>query len=240
MTVEVTRLRGESEGYRRAREELRLAEIELMHHRERVAELRRQLPSGPLLEDYVFEEGPADLDAGDGPVHRVRLSELFTGPDRSLIVYHLMYGKAQTSPCPMCTLWIDGFNGVVDHVTQNVDFVVAAAADPAVLRAHARARGWDRLRLLSCGDSTFKYDLMSEDEDGSQDSTVSVFARGANGDVRHVYTGHPWLSPEIEQRGIDLLNPVWHLLDLTPQGRGDWYAELSYGTGKAGSGTEKE
>jgi predicted dithiol-disulfide oxidoreductase (DUF899 family) len=21
---------------------------------------------------------------------------------------------------------------------------------------------------------------------------------------------------------------VWHLMDLTPEGRGDWYAELSY------------
>ncbi|MBG7605817.1 MAG: DUF899 family protein, partial [Actinobacteria bacterium] len=28
------------------------------------------------------------------------------------------------------------------------------------------------------------------------------------------------------QRGMDLYNPVWHMLDLTPQGRGDWYASL--------------
>ena len=49
-----------------------------------------------------------------------------------------MYGKAQTSPCPMCTLWIDGFNGVAHHLAQNVDFVVVAAADPAALLAHAR------------------------------------------------------------------------------------------------------
>jgi predicted dithiol-disulfide oxidoreductase (DUF899 family) len=24
------------------------------------------------------------------------------------------------------------------------------------------------------------------------------------------------------------LCPVWNVLDLTPQGRGDWYAELKY------------
>jgi predicted dithiol-disulfide oxidoreductase (DUF899 family) len=29
--------------------------------------------------------------------------------------------------------------------------------------------------------------------------------------------------------GIDLLCPTWHVLDLTPQGRGDWYSSLSYG-----------
>ena len=50
-------------------------------------------------------------------MREVRLSELFTSPDRPLIVYHLMYGKAQTAACPMCTMWIDGFNGVAGKVT---------------------------------------------------------------------------------------------------------------------------
>jgi predicted dithiol-disulfide oxidoreductase (DUF899 family) len=223
-----TRLPGETEEQLAAREELRLAEIELMRHRERVAAQRRALPQGPAVDDYRFLEGPADLDAGDTPVREVALSELFTGPDRPLIVYHLMYGKQQTSPCPMCTLWIDGFNGVAHHIAQNADFAIAAAADPPTLRRHARDRGWSRLRLLSCGDSTFKYDLGSEDEDGVQDSTISVFTRDADGTVRHFYSAHPRMAEDIDQRGIDLLNPVWHLLDLTPGGRGDWFAGLDY------------
>ncbi|MET8808116.1 DUF899 family protein [Streptomyces sp. NPDC004546] len=223
-----TRLPGESAGYLAAREELRDAEIELMRHRERVAALRRALPQGAEVDDYVFLEGPAGLDAGDTPVREVRLSELFTGPGRPLIVYQFMYGKRQTDPCPMCTLWIDGFNGVAHHVAQNADLVVLAAAEPPTLRRHARARGWSRLRLLSAGDSTFKYDLGSEDEDGAQDSTVSVFTRDADGTVRHFYSAHPRMSEDIDQRGIDLLNPVWHLLDLTPGGRGDWFAGLDY------------
>ena len=128
----------------------------------------------------------------------------------------------------MCTAWIDGFNGVAHHIAQNVDFAIVAAADPAALRAHARARGWTRLRLLSAGDSTFKYDLGSEDEKGSQDATISVFTRDNAGAVRHFYTAHPWMSAEIKERGIDLMSPIWHLLDLTPQGRGDWYTRLEY------------
>ncbi|MEU6085814.1 DUF899 family protein [Streptomyces sp. NPDC047085] len=228
MMLRQTRLPGETEEQLAAREELRLAEIELMRHRERVADQRRALPQGPAVDDYRFLEGPADLDAGDTPVREVTLSELFTGPDRPLIVYHLMYGKQQTSPCPMCTLWIDGFNGVAHHIAQNADFAIAAAADPPALRRHARDRGWSRLRLLSCGDSTFKYDLGSEDEDGVQDSTVSVFTRDADGTVRHFYSAHPRMAEDIDQRGIDLLNPVWHLLDLTPGGRGDWYSGLDY------------
>jgi predicted dithiol-disulfide oxidoreductase (DUF899 family) len=29
-------------------------------------------------------------------------------------------------------------------------------------------------------------------------------------------------------RGIDLFVPVWLVLDLTPQGRHGWYAQLDY------------
>jgi predicted dithiol-disulfide oxidoreductase (DUF899 family) len=226
--VNQTRLQ-ESPEYLDRRDELRRAEIDLMRHRERVASLRRQLPQGSPVDDYVFHEGPRDLHDGDAPVTAVPLSELFTSPDRALVIYHLMYGKAQATACPMCTMWIDGFNAVAGHLAQNADFAVAAAADVGPLRAHARNRGWDRLRLLSCEDSTFKHDLGSEDDDGNQDATVSVFTLDSNGSPRHFYTTHPSMADDIDQRGIDLLAPVWHLLDLTPKGRGDWYAQLDYG-----------
>jgi len=229
-TYRVTNLTTESAEYLAKREGLRLAEVELMRQRERVAELRRNLPDGAAIQDYQFEEGPRDLRAGDAPVGNVRLSELFTKPDRSLVVYHLMFGKKQTKPCPMCTAWLDGANGIAHHLAQNLDFAVVAAADIPTLRAHARARGWDKLRLLSAGDNGFKYDFGSEDREGAQDSTVSVFTRDAQGVLRHFYTAHPRMAPDIQQRGIDLLAPIWHFMDLTPQGRGDWYASLSYGT----------
>jgi predicted dithiol-disulfide oxidoreductase (DUF899 family) len=223
-----TRLAGESDEYLGAREALRRAEVDLMRRREEVAAMRRALPLGPVVEDYLFVEGPGDLGAGDAPVTETRLSELFSGPGRSLVIYQFMYGKRQTSPCPMCTLWIDGFDAVAHHLEQSVDFAVVAAADPPALRSHARARGWHRLRLLSCGESTFKYDLGSEDEEGNQDSTVSVFTRDADGTVRHAYSAHPRMDPEIPERGIDLLSPVWNVLDLTPEGRGVWYGALEY------------
>jgi predicted dithiol-disulfide oxidoreductase (DUF899 family) len=230
-TLRQTRLTNESSEYLARREELRLAEIDLMQRRERVAELRRRLPPGATVQDYVFQEGPADLVAGDSPTRLVRLSELFSGPDRSVVVYHLMYGRKQANPCPMCTMWIDGFNGVARHLAQNVDLAIVAAADLPALRQHARNRGWDNLRLLSCGTSTFKYDLLSEDAEGNQDSTISVFTRDSDGTLRHVYSAHPWMAEEIKQRGIDLLTPVYNVLDLTPEGRDDWYAELTYPEG---------
>jgi predicted dithiol-disulfide oxidoreductase (DUF899 family) len=199
-----------------------------MKQREKVAALRRQLPPGAIVEDYEFIEGPASLDQGDAPTKRVRLTELLIAPDRSLIIYHFMYGKKQTAPCPMCTAWIDSFNGIAHHLAQNVDLAIVAAADLPTLRAHARKRGWDRLRLLSAGSSTFKYDLGSEDERGGQMSTISVFALDPDGSVRHTYSARPQTDEFAYERGIDALCAVWNVLDLTPQGRGSWYASLSY------------
>ena len=231
-----TNLPNESAEYLSKRDELRLAEIEEMRQRERVAELRRQLPEGAIIHDYFFEEGPASLNAGDTPTRTVRLSELFSGPDRSLVIYHFMFGKKQTNPCPMCTLIIDGWNGVAHHLAQKVDVVIVAAASTSALRAHARSRDWNRLRLLSAANNTFKYDLRSEDLDGNQDSTVSVFTKGKDGTLRHFYTAHPSMSHDIKERGLDLLCPVYNVLDLTPQGRGDWYADMAYGTKVKASG----
>jgi len=223
-----TNLESESGDYLAKREELRVAEIELMRQRERVAELRRRLPQGAAVQDYVFEEGPANLDEGDNPIRKVRLSELFTLPDRALVIYHLMYGKKQVKPCPMCSAWIDGYNGVADHLAQNINFAIVAAADTPTLRGHGRVRGWKKLRLVSAGASTFKYDLGSEDREGKQDSTISVFTRANDGSVRHFYSAHPRMAKDILERGIDLLSPIWNILDLTPQGRGDWYTKLEY------------
>ena len=75
-TLRQTNLPNESEEYLSRREELRLAEIELRNQRERVAELRRKLPKGPAVQDYIFEEVAASLNSGNAPSRTVRLSPL--------------------------------------------------------------------------------------------------------------------------------------------------------------------
>lgn len=201
---------GTDDAYRRSRERLREAEIDLRDRIEAVAAIRRSLPSGPVVPDYSFVENG----------HRVHLSELFADDKPYLILYHLMYWAKDDQFCPMCSMWIDGFNGIVPHVTERANFVIASRAPFDTLQAWGDRRRWNRLRLLSDDGSSFARDIDAEDAEGNPDSTVVVFAK--DGDrIRHVYTAHPML--EDRERGIDLLCPVWHLFDLMPSGRADWY-----------------
>jgi predicted dithiol-disulfide oxidoreductase (DUF899 family) len=229
--VDAARFPNESDAHRRARNELLAAEIALKDQREQVAALRRALPEGgEVPRDYVFREGPRDLgEQPDDPAayREVRLSELFA-PDRDeLIVIHYMFGADKEKPCPMCTLWADGYNAVAPHLANRVNFVLVAKAEIAKLRAWARGRGWSNLRLLSSHDSTFNHDFLMETEDGGQIPGVSVFVRDGRGVIRHTYSTEMVFKPG-HHRGIDLFSPVWHLFDLLPSGRGEWMPKYKY------------
>jgi len=222
-------IKGESNEYRRLRDELLEAEVALKDQRERVAVLRRQLPMGaPVAIDYVFREGPADIrDESPANFRNVRLSELFApGKDR-LIVDHLMWAAADPLPCPMCNMWADGYNAVAPHVGDKVNFVLVAKVEIGKLRQWARGRGWDKLRLLSSHDNTFNSDFLVEDG-GGQRPGVSVFSRAADEKIYHFYTTEAALAPG-HHRGIDLYSPVWNLFDLLPEGREMWGPKHFYG-----------
>jgi predicted dithiol-disulfide oxidoreductase (DUF899 family) len=221
-------LASESENYRKIREELLDAEVALRDQRERVAELRRKLPLDTVVEDYVFQEGPVALEQ-DGPINDIRLSELFANPGEPLVVYQYMFGGAQTKPCPMCTLWVDGFNGIGRHLNQRLNFGIVAQAGIGELRQWARSRDWHNLRLLSCAGTDFKTDFQFGKADGAQWPGVSVFTRTPDGSVKHFYSGSAFMKDETLFRGIDLLTPFWNMLDLIPAGRGEWMPKLEYG-----------
>ena len=221
------RMQTESAGYRRLRDELLEAEIALKDQRERVAALRRKLPLDTEIQDYEFHEGPADLTR-DGPLTMVRLSALFDDPRKPLVVYQYMFGGAQKRPCPSCTMWVDGFNGVADHLRQNMNFAIVAQAGIRDLREWGRERNWHGLRLASSHGSGFKSVLNFEDSEGTQRPGVSVFKRSDDGSVKHFYSASAQMTEEVKTRGIDLLSPVWNLLDITPEGRGQWEPKLTY------------
>jgi predicted dithiol-disulfide oxidoreductase (DUF899 family) len=216
----VGRLPAESAEYGKIREELQRAEVALRDQRERVGELRRSLPRNVSMEDAVFEE------IHEGERRPIRLSELFDDAQRPLILMHFMYGKAQTSPCPMCTMWADGYDGALPHIRQNASFALLVAGDVGTFGEYARTRGWRNLRLVSAAGSSLKRDLGFEKEDGSQLPGVSIFERRGDG-VSHFYSQSADLGPD-GFRGMDLLSPVWNYFDLLPGGRPDWFPSRSY------------
>jgi predicted dithiol-disulfide oxidoreductase (DUF899 family) len=211
----------ESPQYRKAREKLLEAEKSLRRHVEEVSALRRKLPpGGEVPEDYVFE-------AEEG---EVRLSQLFARGD-TLVAYSFMYGPKMPKACPSCTSIIDALDGEAPHVVQRANFVVIARSPLARFREHAKSRGWSHARLLSSAKNTYNRDYGAETDDGSQMPMLNVFRR-SDGVIRHFWGSellYASSEPGQEPRHVDMVWPVWNLLDVTPDGRGaDWNPKLSY------------
>ena len=218
------RFPNETDDYRVARDDLLKAELALVDQIEAVAAMRRALPPGGVLkEDYVFEE-----IATDGQVPTVRLSELLEGAKTSLFVYSFMYGPKMENPCVMCSSILDGLNGNARHIAQRVNFVAVARSPIERIMAFAKPRGWNSLRLLSSANNTYNGDYFGETSDGDQYPMANVFVR--RGDVIQHFWGTDMLYTDLDRqpRHMDLMWPLWNLLDTTPEGRGrDWYPPLN-------------
>jgi predicted dithiol-disulfide oxidoreductase (DUF899 family) len=226
------RFPGETQSYREARDALLAAEIDLKKQVEAVAALRRALPpGGPVPEDYTFDEGGAD-PADVTTARAVRLSELF-GDKKTLVLYSYMYGPAMSAPCPMCTSFLDALDGQAHHLGRSVALAVAARSPIQRVRELAHGRGWTRLRLLSSAGSTYHPDYHGEDASGAQMPMMNVFTR-VGSRVHHFWGSEMLYASDrakdgIDARHIDMLWPLWNVLDLTPEGRGTtWYPALRY------------
>jgi predicted dithiol-disulfide oxidoreductase (DUF899 family) len=210
----------ESAAYRKARNKLLDAETALRKQVEQVAALRRKLPQGGrIAEDYEF-------DSAAGPV---RLSQLFERGD-SLVAYSFMYGPQMEQACPMCTSILDGLDGSAPHIAQSTSLVVIAKSPLARIQEHARARGWSGLKLLSSAGNSYNRDYFGEDEKGQQWPMLNVFVR-RDGKLRHFWGSELFYAKAdkgMHPRHVDLLWPLWNVLDLTPEGRGDFYPKLQY------------
>jgi predicted dithiol-disulfide oxidoreductase (DUF899 family) len=209
----------ESAEYRAARNALLAEEIELRRHIERLAAQRRALPPGgeiPHDFEFVCETGP------------IQLSSLFGARD-TLMIYSMMYGPERKTPCPMCTSFLSAWNGTAINLRERVAVAVTARSPIERLIEYKKQRGFANLPFVSdmCSDYTRIY-VSPKDEDVPG---FSVFSR-RNGTVRHFYSGEmsaAMADPGQDPRGAPDPDPLWQMLDLTPQGRGtDWYPKLQY------------
>jgi predicted dithiol-disulfide oxidoreductase (DUF899 family) len=236
---------GESAEYRAARNDLLTKEIELRRQMEAVASARRELPpGGEVPEDYLFR-----VEGSDGKQADVRLSELFAPGKDSLAIYSFMFPRdpeddapgpvreketaklpLAEGPCPTCTALLDQLDGMVEHASQHVNFVVVAKSPLDRVLTWKRERGWRRLRLLSSAGNTYNRDYLAETPDGVQRPMLNVFHRDGE-TIRHFWGSElfyaPW-DPGQDPRHVGTLEPLWNLFDLTPEGRPDWYEQLNY------------
>ncbi len=225
------RFPGESDAYRAARADLLAAEVDLRRLIEEVAALRRGLPpGGALKEDYLFDEGAADL-SDEESITQTRFSELFEAGKNSLVVYSFMYAAEAETPCPMCTALLDGLDGGAAHIGDRVNLAVVAKAPVQAIRSWARQRGWRHLRLLSSGGNGYNLDYKAESPDGDQLSAFNVFHK--TGQAIHHRTGAELFfapsEPGQHPRHADLIWSLWSVFDLTPEGRGtDWFPKIAY------------
>jgi predicted dithiol-disulfide oxidoreductase (DUF899 family) len=237
---------GESAEYRAARDRLLVKEIDLRRSMEAVAAARRELPPGGAVpEDYVFQGRPSDAVSTD-----VRLSELFMPGKDSLVIYSFMFPRdpaderpgprtGETAllpladgPCPSCVALLDQLDGAAEHAVQLVNFAVVAKAPLTRVLAFGEERGWRHLRLLSSASNTYNRDYLAETAEGHQRPMLNVFHR-ADDTIRHFWGSELFYAPSDpgqDPRHVGTLEPVWNLLDLTPEGRPTaWDEQLSYG-----------
>lgn len=212
------RFPNESDEYRAERDALLQAEIELRAQTEAVAQQRRALPlGGRIKEDYVFEQ----LDES-GELRKVPLAQLF-GEHSSLLLYTLMFGPDWDAPCPSCTSLVDAFNANCHSVAKEAAMAVVAAAGPEQLDRWAKRRPWSSINLVSGRDNGYIVDYAGYDAtDPAMVSIMNVFRKTPEGIV------HFWASELVSYpmdnghpRHVDPVWPLWNLLDMTPDGRGD-------------------
>jgi predicted dithiol-disulfide oxidoreductase (DUF899 family) len=230
----------EGEEYRQARNALLEAEMALRAQVEAVAAQRRALPlGGELPQDYAFER-----IGENGMPQKVPMSGLF-GRHDTLILYSFMYGPEKERPCSGCVNLLDGIDGVAPHVEQRAALYIVAKSPVARLEAWARERGWKHLRFLSTAGNSYVADYFGDTSklspairkaqnvaDGENwDQTIYNVFRLADNKVRHFWGSElTWApaGPNQDHRGGDFTSPLWGLLDMTPEGRGNFFPELRY------------
>jgi predicted dithiol-disulfide oxidoreductase (DUF899 family) len=213
---------GTREEWLSARLELLEREKELTRRSDELARQRQELPWVPVEKEYDFETNEGTRT----------LSELFAGRSQ-LLVYHLMFGPDDTAACPGCSYTADSLDGAVVHLEhRDVTFLSASRAPLEKLNAYKRRMGWSFPWVSSFG-SDFNLDFAVFTEEQRRNGTGFNFGspRRANINLHHeelhglsafaLEEGIVYHTYSCYDRGTDVLNGTWQLLDRAPRGRGD-------------------
>ena len=173
----------------------------------------------------------------------MRFSELFEPGKDTLVIYNFMFPRypgdprpgpksgetaklplAET-PCTSCTSMLDSLDGAAAHLAQRLNLAVVAKSSPERIRNFAHERGWRNLRLLSSRNNTYNRDYHGETPEGRQVPVLHVFVRDGDA-IRHFWSSELMFASRArvegeEARHLDLIWPIWQVLDVTKEGRGN-------------------
>jgi len=147
-------------------------------------------------------------------------------------------------PAPAAHL-LDGIDGAARHTGRRFALHVVAKSPIARLAAWAHRRGWQYLSLLSTAGNNYDADYFGDtskfsgemraqhkvpDGENWDETIFNVFAK-KDGKIRHFWGSEMSFAPPApnqHHRAGDQADPLWGLLDMTPEGRGDFFPEVNY------------
>jgi predicted dithiol-disulfide oxidoreductase (DUF899 family) len=176
-------------------------EEKLINQHHELVILKKQLPREEVA-DYELQ----------GQNGAVKLSALF-GDKKVLIIIHNM-----GTSCPYCTLWADGFNGVINHIKDRAACALVSPDSPDKQKKFADSRGWD-FDVYSGDGSSFIQDMGYQDGADYRPG-VSTFYKENDATIYRIAKA-PFGS-------FDSFCGVWHLFTLLSDGVNDWNPQYKY------------
>ena len=162
--------------------------------------LRRSSPGTPVP-NYTFETLTGE----------VTLLDLFSGNDKLLAIHNMGEG------CSFCTLWADGFSGLLPHLESAMSVVLLSKDPPELQRRFANNRGWG-FRLASHGGGEYINEQSVVSGEDNYPGAV-VYQRDGDTILRK--------SSCVFGPG-DIYCAMWSLLGLAGFGENEWWPQYNY------------
>ncbi len=195
---------GTLEDWQKARQALLVKEKELTRAQDALAGERRRLPMVPVEDHFAFT----------GPEGEMSLVDLFHGR-RQLIVYCAML-EPGAAPCPGCSMVMDNIGHNISHVNaRDTTFVFTSPAPQSEIIALQKRMGWHTPWYTDHGRR------FADAFDVGKRFAVNVFIRDDDNRIYRTYF--------TTDRGAELFDTNFRLLDLTPYGRQETWEDSPEG-----------
>jgi predicted dithiol-disulfide oxidoreductase (DUF899 family) len=136
------------------------------------------------------------------------------------MVYSMMYAPECKAPCPMCTLFLNSWNGTAINLRERFGMAVTARSPIQRLVEYKKHRGFTNLPCVSDMSGAYTRTYVNSEDAGRP--WLQCFTR-RHGTVCHFYSGEivaRWPTPDRIPRRP---RPRPSLANVGPHARGPWH-----------------